>query len=158
MRTAAAWRSTTRCRCASRKTGGAYKIFPNRMSGIRILNWTDIRRRSIMHLSPLFSSKKIVFKPAQCGLFFRPNSRLLLYLGWRLRRRPYLTVWTNRSSWSPRAFDTCHAFVTIAPYTGLTCNTRNRYAWLQQVWCAGGAAHQPVMRLLARSWVVPITY
>jgi hypothetical protein len=40
------------------------------MSAIININWTYIPRRSILHLSPLFSSKEIDLARSRSGLFF----------------------------------------------------------------------------------------
>jgi hypothetical protein len=40
------------------------------MSAIANINWIYIPRRSILHLSPLFSSKEIDLARSRSGLFF----------------------------------------------------------------------------------------
>lgn len=46
--------------------------FMKRISLIMNRNWIFLPRCSIIHLSPLFSSKKIEFGPADSGPFFLP--------------------------------------------------------------------------------------
>jgi hypothetical protein len=46
--------------------------FMKRISLIMNRNWIFVRQCSIIHLSPLFSSKKIEFGPAASGPFFLP--------------------------------------------------------------------------------------
>ena len=100
-----------------------------------------------MHLSPLFSSKKIVLSPLLSGLFFCvhavyivPNTRpcTLGIVQQRLCRLALRHVW-----------------VIIGPYTEFHLRYTQPICVMADRCAALRAAHPPIKRLLARSWVVP---
>jgi hypothetical protein len=57
------------------------EIYDLGISGIMNNHWENILRRSIIHMSPLFSSKKIDSSPLISGLFFRPPDKYAFQAG-----------------------------------------------------------------------------
>ena len=74
-----------------------------------------------MHLSPLFSSKKIVLSPPRSGLFFCACTQA---------STPHIDRFSSAKfvHGSVLMLALGHTRVTIAAYTEFICNTCNRYA------------------------------
>ena len=111
------------------------------MTGIRIHHWTHISRRNIMAPVSTILLQENSFKPANSGLFFIPVTQ-------RDQSHP-------KSSGAKRhTLEMCHGPLTLCLYTGFICihatDMRDRRRCV-----ARGTPHR-ILRLLARSWVVPV--
>jgi hypothetical protein len=112
------------------------------MTGIRIHHWTRISRRNIMAPVSTILLQENSFEARNQRAFFLSVSRIVTNL---IRKR---------SGAKGHTLEMCHGPLTLCPYTGFICihatDMRDRRR------CAARGTPHRILRLLARSWVVPV--